>query len=122
VCALRIRKAIDPILLGERLYVHDMDAGVELELADGYNCTICTCWICCNGHDHYHELVRIACRKYAAICITTRFNVEALYVFNVERMVQSNDKRRFWWVVVESLGLGVGDFGCGGLQRDKPLE
>jgi len=43
---------IDPVLLREEgSYVPDMDASVEAELADGHNCTICTCWICCNGRD-----------------------------------------------------------------------
>ena len=39
---LRIKKVIDSLPLGEEgPYVPDMDTGVEAELADGYNCTIC---------------------------------------------------------------------------------
>ena len=43
----------------------------------------------------------------------------ALHVFNVGRMVHCNDRRRFRWVVVESLRLEIGDFGCGGFRSDK---
>jgi len=31
-----------------------MDAGVGEELTGYFNYTIYTCWICCNGHDHWH--------------------------------------------------------------------
>jgi len=52
VGALRIREATDPLLLGEEgSYVPYRDADEEVELADSGNCTICTCWICCNGRD-----------------------------------------------------------------------
>jgi len=44
-----------------------MDAGVEAELTDCCKCTIWTCWICCNGRNHYRWSVRIACRKYAIV-------------------------------------------------------
>ena len=38
---LRIRKVIDPLLLGEEgSHVPDMDTDVEAELADGCNCTM----------------------------------------------------------------------------------
>ena len=44
MCVLRIREAIDFLLFREEgSYVLDMDAGVEAKLADGCNCTICTC-------------------------------------------------------------------------------
>ena len=33
-----------------------------------------------------------------------------------------NDKRRFLWAIVESLRLGVRDFGCGGLWSDKAFR
>jgi len=39
--------------------------------------------------------------------------------FTWEIMMLRNDRQRFWWAVVESLKLGVGDFGCGGFQSDK---
>jgi len=29
-----------------------MYAGVKAKLVDCYNCMVCTCWICYNGHDH----------------------------------------------------------------------
>ena len=51
VYALRIREAIDPLLLGDGLYIHDMNVGIEAELTDGCNCTINTCWVCCNDCD-----------------------------------------------------------------------
>jgi len=55
VYALRIKEVIDPLLLREEgSYVLDMNAGVEVKLAHGYNCMICTCWICCNDRDHWH--------------------------------------------------------------------
>jgi len=54
VYALRIRKVIDlPLLEEEGSYVPDMDAGIEVELVDDYNCTICTYWICYNCHDYW---------------------------------------------------------------------
>jgi len=40
-----------------------MNVGVEAELVDCYNYTICTCRICCNDRDHRRWLVGIACRK-----------------------------------------------------------
>jgi len=42
-------------------------------------------------------------------CIIIRFNVGALNVFNVGRIVLHNDRQRFQWAIVESLELGVGD-------------
>jgi len=30
-----------------------MDVDMEAESIDCCNCTICTCWICCNGRDHW---------------------------------------------------------------------
>jgi len=54
VYALRIKKAIDPILIGEEVsYIPNRGVGVEAKLADDYNCTICTCWIYYNGRDHW---------------------------------------------------------------------
>jgi len=35
------------------------------------------------------------------------------------RMVMCNGRRRFQLVVIESLGLGVGNFDCGGFRSDK---
>ena len=41
VYALKIKEAIDPLLSGEEgSYVPDMDAGMETDLTDDYNCTI----------------------------------------------------------------------------------
>jgi len=40
-----------------------MDTDVEAELVDHCNCTIYTCWICCNGLDHRRWLDAIACRE-----------------------------------------------------------
>ena len=37
------------------------------------------------------------------------------------KMVLRNGMQRFRWAVVESLGLGVGYFGCGGFRSDKPF-
>jgi len=51
-------------------------------------------------------------------CITARFNVDALHVFSVGKMVLRNDIWRFQWVV-EGFRLGVGDFSCEGFQSDK---
>jgi len=52
VRALRI-KDVTSLLLGEEgEYIPDMNAGVEAELEDCCNCTICMCWILCNGRDH----------------------------------------------------------------------
>ena len=38
------------------------------------------------------------------------------------RMVLRNGRRRFQWAVVESFGLGVEDFGCGGFWTDKAFR
>jgi len=39
-----------------------VDAGMGAKLMDCCNRAICTCWICCHGHDHRRWLVEIACR------------------------------------------------------------
>jgi len=49
--------------------------------------------------------------------ITACFNIGALHIFKVGRMVLRNDRRRFWWA--ESLRLRVGDFCCGVFRSDK---
>ena len=42
--------------------------------------------------------------------ITARFNIGALHVFKVGRMMLRNDRRRFRWNVIESLWFEVGTF------------
>ena len=41
-------------------------------------------------------------------CIIVRFNVAALHVFNMERMVLRNGRQKFHWAIVESLWFEVG--------------
>jgi len=36
-------------------YIPIMDVGMEVELVDCGNCTICTCWILRNGRDHLRD-------------------------------------------------------------------
>ena len=52
-------------------------------------------------------------------CIIACFNVGALHVLHVRDDVLRNGRRRFRWVVIESLRLGIGDFGCERLRSDK---
>ena len=53
VFPLRIREAIPFSLRRMIIYIPDMDADVKAELTDCCNCTICTCWICCNECDYW---------------------------------------------------------------------
>ena len=52
-------------------------------------------------------------------CIIALFNVRVLHIFNMGRMALHNERWRFRWAVIDSLKLGVGDFGCGQFQNDK---
>ena len=94
-----------------------MDAGMEVKLVDGCNCTICTCWIYYNGCDCL--ISRDCMLENLLLCITVRFNIRVLHVFNVEMMVMRNDRRRFQYSLVESLWLGVRAFWSGRISEWK---
>ena len=46
-------------------------------------------------------------------CIVAHFNVGALHVFNVGRMVLRNGRGRSWWTDDRGIRLRVGDFWTG---------
>jgi len=78
----RISEAISS--LRKRSYISVVDAGVEAELVVRGNKAICKCWIVHNCRDYLRDWLECA-YEYLLSCITARFNVGKLQVFNMRK-------------------------------------